>query len=196
MAASNYGSGSISSLVDTSGISTGVSLTWSASNEWNENLYQPSSPNPYYNDTAFHGTAYENLMASYLVFTSPPGSLEITGLSAGEEYGMYLYTQANQNTGGRVADFDVNGVDVSTTQVNADTLNTFVLGQNYTYADVLADANGDINVAITGSYEGDVNGFQLVSLSSASAPEPATAGLMLLALGAGASLLHRLRQSR
>jgi len=94
------------------------------------------------------------------------------------------------------SDFDENGVDVSTTQVNADTLNTFVLGQNYTYADVLADANGDINVAITGSYEGDVNGFQLVSLSSASAPEPATAGLMLLALGAGASLLHRLRQSR
>jgi hypothetical protein len=142
-------------------------------------------------------------MGSYLTFSPySTGSIEITGLTPGEEYTMYLYSQANQNTTGRIDDFDANGVDVSTTQVNPDTLNTFVLGQNYTVAsDVVADVNGDINVAITVpgnlTYEGDVNGFQLVGGGESSAtPEPTTAGLMLLALGAGTSLLQRRRQSR
>jgi hypothetical protein len=191
MAASNNGSGTISSVLDTSGASTGVGLTYSATTQWNE--HDPSST---YNDTAFSSTPYANLMGSYLVYTSPAGSLDITGLDPGGEYVMYFYTQANQNTNGRVADFNVNGAEVSTTQVNADTLSAFVLGQNYTVADVFANGSGDINVAITGSYEGDVNGFQLVGGggSSPSAPEPATAGLMLLALGAG--LLHRRRAAK
>jgi len=205
-AISNGGGGATGTnlaLVDTTGASTGVSLTWSAVTEWNE-----ADASHAFNDTAFNGTPYQNLMGSYLVADpSDSASLEITGLTAGGAYEMYFYSQANQDTDGRIADFDVNGVNVSTLQGTCgvtpdcpDTLNTFVLGENYTLADVVADSNGDINVGITvpgeQTYEGDVNGFQLVGGGSASTPEPGTAGLMLLALGAGASLLRRRRQSR
>jgi hypothetical protein len=204
--------GTVASLEDTGGNSTGVGLSWNAAGQWNE--ADPSVP---YNDTAFNGTPYQNLMGSYLTFnpnsvggSSNPGSIDITGLTAGADYGIYFYSQANENTQGRIDDFDANGVQVSTLQVYCPYSpsgpppgcpGTFVYGQNYTFADnVVADANGDINVAITVpgdlTYEGDVNGFQLESLSSASTPEPATTGLMLLALGAGASLLRRRRQSR
>ena len=191
MAASQNGSGSLNSLLDTGGAATSVGLTYSAASQWNE--HDTSGANNYYNDTAFHGTPYENLMASYLVAGRGNSNVSLTGLTAGGEYSIYFYTQANKNTNGRVVDFNANGVTTSTTQVDADNLNTFVLGQNYAFADTFADGSGNLTITFNSgdSYEGDFNGFQLVGSDAAAAPEPSTAGLMLLALGAGVRFLRR-----
>jgi hypothetical protein len=191
MAASQNGSGSLSSLLDTSGNATSVNLTYSAYGQWNE--HDTSGANNYYNDTAFHGTPYENLMASYLVAGSGNSRVSLTGLIAGGEYSLYFYTQANKNTDGRIVDFNANGVTTSTTQIDPDNLNTFVLGQNYAFADTFADGSGNLTITFNSgsSYEGDFNGFQLIGGGAAAAPEPSTAGLMLLALGAGVRFLRR-----
>lgn len=164
----NIGSGV---LLDTTGTATGVSLSYSAA------LVYESDPGY----TQFTGTPYANLMQGYLVdFINSPGiDLKFTGLTPGQGYGFWIYTQGDDNSGNRQISLTANG-GATTVNTQADD-NHFVGGRNLAYIVSVADANGIVDIIghdING--EANINGVQFMPV-----PEPTNA-LMLMA---GALLL-------
>ena len=158
----NVGSGS---LVDASGAASGISLSFSAA------LVYESDPN----FTQFTGTPYANLMQGYLVdFMNSPGiDLSFSGLTPGQQYGFWIYTQGDNNNGNRQVSIGANGgAPQFTTQA---TLDTFTLGANYLYITSTADANGVVDiVAHDLNGEANINGVQLMAV-----PETSSLALML-----------------
>lgn len=172
--------GSNVALLDTGGSATGVSLSWTGFE-----VYVPTNGQI----GAFGSTAFAPLMNSYLVAKpSSPASMTILGLAANSEYALYIVTQGDRNANNRTTTFSVNGGSPFTTAPTNANANTFISGQNYKLFDVFADANGIIQVSMTSTNEGTINGFQLVG----AVPEP---GTVFLCLGGGALLLlGRLRR--
>ena len=168
----NYfnGASGAGKLVDTSQAATGISLTFAADGAYT------TSPT----GTAFTGTPYNNLEQGIL-YTSGSGiKMTLMGLSAGQQYSLYFYTQGDNNSSGRSSIVNVNGLSNVSTQTNA---STFIQGNNYLVFSGAADSLGDISIGVSNRVgEADVNGFQLAPVI---VPEPASfavvgAGLVLL----------------
>ena len=158
----NTGSGS---LLDTSGAASGVSLSFSAA------LVYESDPGY----TQFTGTPWANLMQGYLVdFSNSPGiDLKFTGLVAGQQYGFWIYTQGDNNSGSRQISLTANGGSTLVATQADDS--TFVLGSNYTYLTSFADSNGVVDIiAHDLNGEANINGVQLMAV-----PESSSLALML-----------------
>jgi hypothetical protein len=159
------GNASSGSLVDTAGAASGVSLSFSAA------LVYESNPV----DTQFTGTPYANLMQGYLYgFTDTSATdLKFSGLTAGEEYGFWVYTQGDDNSRGRSISLTANGGSTQvSTQTNA---SSFVLGDNYVYLTATANAGGVVDLVGRDLVaEGNINGVQVMAV-----PEPSTVVLMM-----------------
>jgi hypothetical protein len=167
------------SLMDVTNTASGVSLTFSANNFWEaDSTY-----------TRFTGAPDANLMQGYLVGYGGQSdiSLAFSGLTAGQEYGFWVYTQGDDNSRGRSIGLSANGGAVAvSTQTNA---GSFVLGDNYVYLTAFADQNGDIDLVghdLAG--EANINGVQLMAVPEPSEPVLLMAGVVLLA---GAAVRHR-----
>jgi hypothetical protein len=152
-------------LLDTSGAATGVSLSFSAA------LVYESDPNY----TQFTGTPWANLMQGYLVdFSNSPGiDLKFTGLTPGQGYGFWIYTQGDNNSGNRQISLSANG-GATTVNTQADD-DRFVMGRNLAYIVTVADANGVVDIIGHDLYgEANINGVQFMPV-----PEPSSAALLM-----------------
>jgi hypothetical protein len=173
-----YGSnnGAVDALSFTDGLASSVGITYSAQNFWTSSASYDQ----------FTGTAAANLMSTYLVGYENPVSIALTGLTAGQQYGFWVYTQGDDNSAGRSIGFTANGVAVATaTQTN---IATFAEGNNYVYFTTFADANGHIDLdATTLAGEANINGFQMTAVPESSSLAFMVAGLF----GFGALALRR-----
>jgi hypothetical protein len=153
------------SLVDTTNTASGVSLAFSANNFWEaDSTY-----------TRFTGQPDANLMQGYLVGYAGQAdiALSFTGLTAGQEYSFWVYTQGDDNSRGRSISLSANGGAAAiATQTNT---GSFVLGDNYVYLTAVADRNGDVEIFghdLVG--EANINGVQLTAV-----PEPSEIVLLM-----------------
>jgi hypothetical protein len=159
-------------LIDTTGATTGVSLSFSAAS-----VYESV---PTY--TQFTGTPYANLMRGYLVdFSNSPGiDLTFSGLTPGQGYGFWIYTQGDDNSGNRQISLSANGGPVVVnTQADDD---HFVAGSNLAYIVSVADANGVVDIVghdLNG--EANINGVQFMPVPESSNAAMLMAGALLLA---------------
>lgn len=162
-------------LVDATGAATGASLTFTSNRAYTAQTSYD----------AFAGTPTQDLMLGYLVENI---SMTLSGFSPNEAYRMYVYTQGDDNSAGRLIQLSATGAGTqSSTQTNA---STYILNNNYLLFQGHADALGDIQLTQLGSIgEGDLNGFQLV----APGPAPGAGLLSLFALG---GIAFRLRGAR
>ena len=172
--------GSIASLKDTAGLSSGISLTWDAPN------FVTTTSNP-----LFSGTIYQALMQSYVVTGSgrAPINVTISGLNANTVYTFAVYSAAN--TAGRTTRFTVTG-DPGTTQTqdvaaSASGLNFSVPGLNYTVFYIRSSGTGTLLMTADGPNqfdEGNLNALQFYQ----GTPEPASYATALLGLALLAAL--------
>lgn len=131
------------------------------------------------------------LLFDYLFVTSPsPVSFTISGLTAGQSYQFYFYSQAGgSGATNRAAIFTLNGASQSLT---GNLAGAFVQGTNF----VLFQATpGGTSLSGTfardianGSGEAEFNGLQIVAV-----PEPSTFALLACALGLAGALRFRRR---
>ena len=153
------------SLVDATNSASGVSLSFSANNFWE------SDPSYF----RFAGQPDANLMQGYLVGYAGQAdiALSFTGLTAGQEYSFWVYTQGDDNSRGRSISLSANGGAAAiATQTNT---GSFVLGDNYVYLTAVADHNGDVEIFghdLVG--EANINGVQLMAV-----PEPSEIVLLM-----------------
>lgn len=165
------------SLLDTTGQASGVSLSFTADFFWESD--------PGY--TQFTGTPYANLMQGYLVDRGSDIKLNFTGLTAGQEYGFWVYTQGDDNSWSRSISLSAsNGTTAVTTQTN---IGTFALDNNYAFVTAFADAQGDVTLSgKTLVSEGNIDGVQVTAV-----PEPSEMALLMagLAFVAGAAVRRR-----
>ena len=157
------------SLVDTTNTASGVSLSFAASNFWE------SDPSYF----RFAGQPDANLMQGYLVGYAgqPDIALSFSGLTAGQEYGFWIYTQGDDNSRGRSISLSANGGAAAiATQTNT---GSFMPGDNVVYLTAVADRSGDVDILghdLVG--EANINGVQLTAIA---VPEPS--GIVLLMAG-------------
>ena len=117
-------------------------------------------------------------MQGYLVGFGDKAGIDLvfTGMTAGKEYGFWVYTQGDDNSKGRSISIAANGgTPVIATQSMG---SSFVQGDNYVYFTTFADANGDLDISgksLVG--EANINGFQLTAV-----PEPTEMALMMAGL--------------
>ena len=181
-------SGSNIALNDTTGLNTGVLLSYSGAG-LDVGPYSGTSPNP-------------NLTSRYSdSFTAPGNSsniitVSLSGLIAGAGYNLYVYDVAP--TGSRPGQVTIAGGSSATFTSN-NTLSTWVAGSNYVELMATANSTGSLSFTISptgGNHEVDFNGFQLQTPSVV--PEPGSFVLsteMIGLLGAG-WFLRRGRLSR
>ena len=167
-------------LVDVSGAASSMAISYSAANGYASGTY-PS---------AFGTTQWANLMGGYLV-AGGGNSINVTlsGLAAGQSYGLYVYDQGDGNAAGRSLDVTANGATQSATQTGA---GTFIQGNNYLYFAGVANPLGDIvisGVPISNS-EADINGLQIVTNA---VPEPAPLAILGIGLLGMAAIRRRNR---
>ena len=153
------------SLVDTTNTASGVNLSFAASNFW--------EADPSY--FQFAGQPDANLMQGYLVGYAGQAdiALSFSGLTAGQEYSFWVYTQGDDNSRGRSISLSANGGAAAiATQTNT---GSFALGDNYVYLTAVADHNGDVEIFghdLVG--EANINGVQLTAI-----PEPSEMALLM-----------------
>ena len=175
----NFNSGTVNGLLNSTGSSTSVDVSWNSTGSWNAG----GSPAP---NTA--------LMQDYLYQIGGGGTANLSGLIPNAAYNLYLYTQ-NNDSNGRQTDFTVTGATTVTgsSGVGSQLETAWVNGTNYTeFVGVHPDAAGHISIAFAGhgGGEGDFNGLQL----STNAPEPGT--LLLAGLGAAGLLVVARRRRK
>jgi hypothetical protein len=168
-----YGSnnGNVSLLSFADGLSSTFGITYSAQNFWTSSA----------DYDRFTGTADANLMRTYLVGYGNDITIALAGLTAGQQYGFWVYTQGDDNAAGRSIGFTANGAAVANaTQTN---IGTFVEGNNYVYFTAFANADGQIDLAAADlNGEANINGFQMTAVPESSSLAFMAAGL--IAIGA------------
>lgn len=179
-------------LMSSANSATGLSLSYSALGSYTSSTG---------NNTAFANTSNYNLMRGYL-YANKNGviSATISGLTAGQSFTLYLYSQKDSAyTGGRKETFTVNGFASSITNSNA---STFIQNDNYSMFTGTANANGQIVIAATStSSEIDLNGLQLITATNpgnvtTGVPETATWAMMAIGFGAMGGAMRRRRSDR
>ncbi len=182
-------------LHDSSGAATGVSLSY----------YTPGSGAHF--SSPFTGSAYDALMTSYLFgdteiagSSTGPGVLTFSGLAPSKSYHLILYSVAD--TPGRGTRFTASDGQRSEVVRQAGET-SFVEGANYADWTLTASRFGQITVVMSrvedslklGAFpEANLNGMQLMEVSAAAVPEPASALLLLggmFALGCRAAARQR-----
>ena len=157
-------------LNDTTGAASGLSLSFTSNRAY--------TASPGYD--AFNGTPTANLMLGYLVEDI---SLDISGFAPNQNYSLYVYTQGDDNSNGRLISLSATGAGTQNSkQTNA---STYIVDNNYLLFQGQADSTGQVLIKQLGSVgEGDLNGFQLLTTASAPAPTPGAglAGLAFLIL--------------
>jgi len=170
------------SLIDTTGAASGVSVRFSAQGTYG---VDPSA-------SGFYGTSYAALMQSF-PYTRGTISITLQGIAPGQAFGLYIYRQSDQNSGGYGGTVTVNGASQTALQ-NTDS--TFVNNSNYLLFDGTADASGTISIndaVALGRSQTVVNGIQLLSSAQAVAERMA---LPLFGIGVAAlGLLRRRRRA-
>ena len=161
-------------LVDVFGAASSMAISYSAPNSYASGTY-PS---------AFGTSQWANLMGGYLV-AGGGNSIDVTlsGLAAGQSYGLYVYDQGDGNAAGRSLAVTANGATQTATQTN---VGTFIQGNNYLYFDGVANALGDIvisGIPISNS-EANINGLQIVTNAVAEPAPLAVLGVGLLGMAA------------
>ena len=130
-------------LLNSGGISSTVSISWSA--------------NGIYHFSSTFGGGNAALMGGYIYASSSHG-VSFAGLPANQIYTLYIYSQSDMN--GREISITVNGSTYTTTPSAFPT--NFIAGQNYLAITGVTDGGGNIsftyNVAIG---EADLDGIQL-----------------------------------
>ncbi len=175
----NFNSGTVNGLLNSTGSSTSVDVSWNSTGSWNAG----GSPAP---NTA--------LMQDYLYQLGGTASVNMSGLIPNAVYNLYLYTQNNDNND-RQADFTINGTLTGQSGAGSQGATSWINGTNYTeFVGVHPDATGHISISFTpdGNHAGeaDLNGLQL----STNAPEPGT--LLLAGLGAAGLLVVARRRRK
>jgi hypothetical protein len=175
-------------LVDSAGNPTTDQMTWSVQ-------YMVSHlPN-----SGFDSTIYQNLMDNYLAVVSnePASTITLTGLAAGN-YDLYIYTQGDYASAGRMLTVGVSGLSSETSSSTVATASTFIEGQNYLLFTPTVSSGGTLTMTLSnpaGSNEADMNGFQLVEVAPSSAPEPSSLGMTTFGVLGGLFALRRRRIS-
>ena len=160
------GASGAGNLMSTGRAATGVSLAFAANGAY--------TADPAF--TAFTGTPFANLMQGILHTKGSGINIMLKGLSAGQNYSLYVYTQGDNNSARRSSAVTVNGVTKTSTQTNT---NAFIEGNNYLVFSGIADLSGNLAIGVSNrNGEANVNGFQLRTVD---VPEPASLAL----LGAG-----------
>lgn len=129
----------------------------------------------------FGGTpvfASELLADYYYVGGTTPATFTIGGLTAGNSYDIYFYSQAGSSEStDRAATFTLDGISKNLT---AFTVNSFVEGTNYVVFTITPESS-----ILTGSFvgslggnEAELNGLQIVDHGASTVPEPATAAAL------------------
>jgi hypothetical protein len=153
-----YLSSSNLALTNSAGSATGVTLSVSG-----------SGLGAVWRGTGFNSTDYKNLMDDYITAASGTGTITLSGVSAGS-YILYIYSACNHD---RITYVTANSVGGTLTSLLATT--TFTENNNYVKLSVVVDSSQTLTIKFYGDSsttgEGDINGFQLQSLT---VPEPAT----------------------
>lgn len=163
---------------------------------WSVQYMVSHSPN-----SGFDSTIYKNLMDNYLAVISntPASTITLTGLAAGN-YDLYIYTQGDYASAGRMLTVGVSGLSSETSSSTVATASTFVEGQNYLLFTPTVSAGGTLTMTLSnpsGSNEADMNGFQLVDLGpeAGSAPEPGSLAMTAFGVLGVLCALRRRRTS-
>jgi sugar lactone lactonase YvrE len=118
--------------------------------------------------TPFAATSYNNLMDCYLFTGGTAQTITLSGLATNSTYNLVLYNAADYNAGAssRITYFTVNGnTQGSSWHANS---SAFIAGVDYVqFASALSDGSGKLVITYSGngSAEGDVNGFQIQTVS-------------------------------
>jgi hypothetical protein len=183
------GFGSVSSLINTSGSPTGVTLTYNtAGGAAVTSLAQNTQPTP-------------SMMNDYL-FNNAGGAITVSvGNLAAGTYDLYVYLASNDASGNNRA--AVVTANAYTALATGNSQPSFIAGQNYLLLTPTVGASGVLTITesdlstVNTSGEVDMNGLQIVS-GVAAVPEPTTViagALMLLPFGASTLRILRKRQS-
>ncbi len=181
----NAASTSYSSLLDSEGNSTSVSISFTATG-----AFGVFSGAPQMNEIATNAVG---LMRDYLTVSSDSTKeVTISGLAAGQGVDLWLYGEGDNTLDRRHTSFDANGVTGSTSG-DAPTGAALTAGSDYVFLqNVFADGNGEILISYsTPTQEGPFNGLQMTLVQPV--PEPGSAALVGVAL-AGIVAAERARR--
>jgi hypothetical protein len=155
---SDPGTSSATNLLNSAGVSTGVSVSVASAHPGN-----------------WTGNSVELLQHGVYLFDAwvPTSSFTVSGLTANSTYDFYVYACGDAGQGSA---FTVNGTSYKTTGAQGSSLAADV---NYVTFSTKADTSGTVSVnwALNGSRWGALNAIQVVS----AVPEPGT--LAMLAVG-------------
>ena len=167
-------SGSSSSLTDSDGNASGITLTWTASTTWGDGDA---------NTDANAGIGNAQLVRQYLDDGAPGVNIQASGMTGLYDVTIYLSTDGNNPM--TFVPFTVNGVEYTTTGTYSGYGSGFTFGENNTI--IVKGLSGNLTIqgsVRAGSNRGSVSGVQITAV-----PEPSSAAL--LGLGGLALILRR-----
>lgn len=153
-------------LVDSTGVPSGVTLTFSSAVRSFDAFFN--------NDKPLFTPIENNLMRDYMfVPQSQSATLTLGGLTAGGSYRLILYSSSNEPN--RATDFTVN---METKRVTQAAASSFIEGVNYADFSAAADGSGNLSFSFVGvglDSESALNGFQIQAI-----PEPSSLAMFSL----------------
>jgi alpha-tubulin suppressor-like RCC1 family protein len=148
-------------LIYVNGSNSPVTMTFTSGGGYDVNAFGGSTP--------FASTPYDALMEDYLFNSAVPQTNTLSGLAANSKYNLVLYSAADVAGAGRTTLFTVNGNTQSSTWNGSSS--TLIAGIDYVeFTSAMSDGSGNLVIIWTGngSAEGDINGFQIQSVSPVS----------------------------
>ena len=187
-------------LVNSASESISTTLSWGGASVYTSEIIDLNG---------FHNQSAEVLMNSYL-YEHPTISNAITfkQLPALSSYDIYVYSQGDAGANDRILAITVNGAVQSTASADY-RASTFIEGQNYLKISARTDNSGELSLVYSGIGEANINGMQLLSLStpvaeismngmpllSASAPAPEPSAFVLMGIGGLAGMIYLKKSS-